>query len=73
MQAYHVNSPEKLVLRPKQELLLKLLRDNSSLSPAELWELLSVSKQGAMNLLCQLLEPGLVEKVGGGKNRVILA
>ena len=67
VQAYHVKSPEKLVLRPKQELLLKLLRDNGSLSPAELWELLAVSKQGAMDLLRPLLAAGLVEKIGGKK------
>jgi DNA-binding MarR family transcriptional regulator len=62
-----VKSPEKLVLRPKQEQLLKLLRDHGSMSPAEIWELLSVSRQGAMDLLRPLLEAGLVEKVGGKK------
>ena len=67
VQAYHVKSSEKLVLRPKQELLLKLLRDNGSLSPAELWERLAVSKQGAMDLLRPLLAAGLVEKIGGKK------
>jgi Fic family protein len=66
-RAFNVKSPEKLVLRPKQEQLLKLLRDHGSMSPAEIWELLSVSRQGAMDLLRPLLEAGLVEKVGGKK------
>jgi Fic family protein len=67
VQTYHVKSPEKLVLRPKQELLLKLLRDHGSLSPAEIWAMLAVSRQGAMDLLRPLLEAGLVEKIGGKK------
>lgn len=66
-QAFNMKSPGKLVLRPKQEQLLKLLRDHGSMTPAEIWELLSVSRQGAMNLLRPLLEAGLVEKVGGKK------
>ena len=67
VQAYNVKSPEKLVLRPKQEHLLKLLRDHGSMPPASLWEALAVSRQGAMDLLRPLLDAGLVEKVGGKK------
>jgi Fic family protein len=67
VQAYNVKSPEKLVLRPKQEQLLKLLRDHGSMSPAELWQTLGVSRQGAMDLLRPLLDAGLVEKIGGKK------
>lgn len=67
VQSYNVKSQEKLVLRPRQEQLLKLLRDHGSLSPAELWEALSVSRQGAMDLLRPLLEAGLVEKIGSKK------
>ena len=67
VQTYNVKSPEKLVLRPKQELLLKLLRDHGSLSPAEIWAMLEVSRQGAMDLLRPLLDAGLVEKIGGKK------
>ncbi len=67
VQTYNVKSPEKLVLRPKQELLLKLLRDHGSMAPAELWAALAVSKQGAMDLLRPLLDAGLVEKTGGKK------
>ena len=67
VQSYNVKSPEKLVLRPRQEQLLKLLRDHGSLTPAELWEALSISRQGAMDLLRPLLEAGLVEKVGSKK------
>lgn len=67
VNAYNVKSPKKLVLRPKQERLLMLLRDQGSMSPAEVWAGLSVSKQGAMDLLRPLLESGLVEKIGGKK------
>jgi Fic family protein len=67
VQSYNVKSHEKLVLRPRQEQLLKLLRDHGSLSPAELWEALSISRQGAMDLLRPLLEAGLVEKIGSKK------
>jgi DNA-binding IclR family transcriptional regulator len=47
--------------------LLRLLRDHGSMAPAEIWEALGVSRQGAMDLLRPLLEAGLVEKVGGKK------
>lgn len=58
----------KLVLRPKQELLLNLLRSRGALSPREIREALGVSKQGAMDTLNPLLEAGLVERVGTLKN-----
>ena len=64
VQTYNVKSPEKLVLRPKQELLLRLLRDHGSLSPAEIWAMLTVSRQGAMDLLRPLVKAGLVKRVG---------
>ena len=67
VQSFNVKSREKLVLRPRQEQLLKLLRDHGSLSPAELWDSLAISRQGAMDLLNPLLEAGLVEKVGSKK------
>jgi len=67
VQAYNLKSTEKLVLRPKQEQLLELLRDHGSVSPAEIWSALGVSKQGAMNLLRPLLAAGVVEKIGGKK------
>lgn len=67
MQSYNVKSQEKLVLRPRQEQLLKLLRDHGSLSPAELWDALAISRQGAMDLLRPLIEAGLVEKIGSKK------
>ena len=68
VQAFSVKSPEKLVLRPKQERLLHLLCDHGSLSPSELWAALGVSRQGAMDLLRPLLEAGLVEKIGTKKS-----
>lgn len=68
VQAFNVKSPDKLVLRPKQERLLQLLRDHGSLAPTEIWEALDVSRQGAMDLLRPLIEAELVEKVGTKKS-----
>jgi Fic family protein len=67
IQAYNVKSPEKLVLRPKQEKLLQLLRDHGTMAPSELWSALKVSKQGTLDLLRPLIDAGLVEKVGNKK------
>ncbi|MEO6390769.1 MAG: Fic family protein [Pyrinomonadaceae bacterium] len=64
--AYHAPG-KKIVLRPRQEQLLRLLADHGSLSPAEIWVLLQVSRQGAMDLLRPLIDAGIVEKVGGKK------
>ena len=50
---------EKLVLRPKQEQLLHLLRDKRTMTPRELWETLGVSKQGSLDLLRPLIKAGL--------------
>ncbi len=67
IQTFQVKSTERLVLRPRQERLLHLLRDHQSMAPSEIWKALGVSRQGAMDLLRPLLEVGLVEKVGGKK------
>jgi Fic family protein len=57
-----------LLLRPKQERLLNLLRDHQSMTPREIWQALKVSKQGAMDLLNPLLTAGLVRRVGTKKS-----
>jgi Fic family protein len=57
----------RLALRPKQERLLQLLAAQGSMAPAEIWEALGVSRQGAMDLINPLLEAGLIEKVGTKK------
>ena len=67
IQSFGVDGPDKLVLRPKQERLLQLLRDQGSMAPAEIWAALAISRQGAMDLLRPLLEAGIVEKLGGKK------
>ena len=67
VQAFNPKPGEKLVLRPKQERLLQLLRDHGNMSPAEIWAALKVSKQGAMDMLRPLIEAGLVEKIGSKK------
>jgi len=59
---------KKIVLRPKQEQLLHMLRERSSLLPQEIWQGLGVSKQGAMDLLNPLIEAGLVKRVGTKKS-----
>ena len=42
---------KKLVLRPKQEQLLHLLREHKAMTPREIWDAVGVSKQGALDLL----------------------
>ena len=65
---------KKLVLRPKQEQLLRLLRERGSLSPKEIWHGVGVSRQGAMDLLRPLMEAGLVKREGTRKSgRYVLA
>ncbi len=61
-------SESKLVLRPKQEQLLNMLRTRGGLSPRAIREGLELSKQGAMDVLNPLLEAGLIERVGTLKN-----
>lgn len=58
----------RITLTPKQEKLLLLLGDHGSLAPTNIWDLLSLSKQGAMNVLNPLLEAGLIEKRGSKKS-----
>ena len=65
MQALSASSSATpIVLRPKQERLLNLLRALGPLSPREIWQHLDVSKQGAMDLLRPLLDAGLVKRIG---------
>ena len=61
---------KSVVLRPRQEQLLNLLRDKPGMTPAEVWDALGVTRQGAAKLLRPLLDAGLVHRVGtkkGGK------
>lgn len=57
----------KLVLRPRQEQLLHLLREHKALAPRQIWEALGVSKQGALDLLRPLIKAGLVRRIGTKK------
>lgn len=64
----------KLVLRPKQEQLLQLLRDHRSMTPQEIWDALGVTRQGASKLIQPLLDARLVRRIGTRKSgRYILA
>lgn len=67
VQTFQPKSGKKIVLRPKQEHLLRLLADHGSMSPSEIWDALDISKQGAMDLINPLIEAGMVEKTGGKK------
>jgi Fic family protein len=57
----------KLVLRPKQEQLLHLLRERKALTPREIWDAIGISKQGALDLLRPLIQAGLVRRIGTKK------
>ena len=67
IQAFQGGSSAKLVLRPRQEKLLHLLRDHGSMAPGEIWRALGASRQGALDLLRPLMEAGLVERIGNKK------
>jgi Fic family protein len=58
---------QKLVLRPKQEQLLHLLREHKAMTPREMWDGVGVSKQGALDLLRPLMKAGLVRRIGTKK------
>ena len=60
--------PQAIVLRPRQEQVLQLLRDRRSLSPREIREALGVSRQGAIDILKPLMEAGLVKRIGTRKS-----
>ena len=59
---------KKTVLRPRQEQLLNLLREQRGMAPSEIWAALRVTKQGAMHILQPLLKTRLVKRVGSRKN-----
>jgi Fic family protein len=62
------SGPKAIVLRPRQERLLQMLRDRRSLSPREIREALAVSRQGAIDIVRPLVEAGLVKRVGTRKS-----
>lgn len=68
LQKFQLSPAQKINLTPKQEHLLGLLRDHGSLAPSEIWELLKISRQGAMNIIKPLLEASLIEKRGTKKS-----
>jgi DNA-binding MarR family transcriptional regulator len=68
IQQFSSRSGARLVLRPKQEQLLQLLRAQGSLSPREIWDGLAISKQGAMDLIRPLVKAKLIKRVGTLKN-----
>lgn len=57
----------KLVLRPKQEQLLHLLREHKAMTPREIWDAIGISKQGALDLLNPLMKAGLIRRIGTKK------
>ena len=68
LQKFQGTGSEKIILTPRQEHLLGLLRDHGSLAPSEIWEHLEVSRQAAIKILTPLLDAGLIEKRGTQKS-----
>lgn len=60
-------APARLILRPRQEELLRMMRERGGLAPREIWGGLGISRQGALDLLRPLVQGGIVERVGGRK------
>jgi len=58
----------KLVLRPRQEQLLHLLRERRAMTPREIWDASGISKQGALDLLRPLIKAGLIRRIGTKKS-----
>jgi len=58
---------KKLSLSPKQEVLLQLLEEKKAMTPREIWDALSVTRQGAAKLLKPLIEADMIHRVGGKK------
>lgn len=67
VQSFQRNEQSKILLTPRQEHLLDLLK-GSPHSPAELREKLALSKQGTLNVLKPLLDAGIIEKMGNKKS-----
>lgn len=62
------SGPQKLVLRPKQEQLLQMLRDRRAMTPREIWEGIGISKQGAMDIIKPLIAAGMIKRTGTQKS-----
>ncbi len=58
----------KIILSPKQEKLLHLLRDKGGLTPSKIWKALGISKQATMKILNPLLASGLIQRLGTRKS-----
>ncbi|MFM8951910.1 MAG: Fic family protein [Planctomycetaceae bacterium] len=56
-----------LMLTPRQEQVLRLLRDHGGMAPAEMWARLGVSKQAASGILRPLLDAGVILRTGTRK------
>jgi len=68
IQTIGAGKGNKILIKPKQEKLLLLLRDHGAMSPREIWDALGISKQGAMDSINPLLDAGIIEKVGTKKS-----
>jgi Fic family protein len=74
VQRFSRSNLPKMVLRPRQEQLLQLLRDHKSMTPKEIWGALGVTRQGAIKLIQPLLDANLVRRIGSKKTgRYLLA
>ena len=64
-------SRAQVVLRPKQEQLLQMLRARGGLSPREIWDGLRISKQGAMDLIRPLVKAKTRQAGGHAEKRAL--
>ena len=60
---------ERVMLRPRQEQLLKLRGQSGGMAPPEVWAALKVSKQGADGHAASAAEGGIGEASGHVENR----
>ena len=58
------SNSEKIVLQPRQEQVLELLRDRGAISPAELWAALGITRQGAAKIVIPLMKYNLIKRIG---------
>ncbi|NLX26035.1 MAG: Fic family protein [Lentisphaerae bacterium] len=58
----------RLVISPRQEQLLILLKERGRMAPSDIWDALGVSRQGALKLMNPLLDAGLIVREGTRKS-----
>ena len=65
---FSVKAGDSILLTPRQERLMALLRERGGLAPREIWKDLRISKQGALDLIRPLAKAGLLKRIGTRKS-----